>query len=326
MTVNAKEPWVRRARRVIAASLKRGTISALRTLRMLFVVMVPVILVMMSLEAAGLLPKIAWLFAPLMRLLGLPGNAALAFISGAFVNLYSALAVAANLGLTVKELTVLALLALVCHNLLVECAVQKQAGTGAWTMVAVRFVTGVAGAFAASLLIPDSPSWTAATIPKPAPDLTTLELLRTRAIDNGFFLLKIAAIVLALMIVMEFLRQTGALKALTWLMRPVTWLAGLPAHAGFTVMTATTLGLAYGAGTIIEESKRGELTEEEGFRTNVFIGTTHSLVEDTGLFAAQGASILVIVLGRLAVGCVAVRLASATRRLFGRRPPGRAAL
>ena len=110
-------------------SLRLGAITGLHTLRTLFIVMVPVMLGMMALEAAGLLPRVASVFSPLMRLLGLPGDAALAFLSGALLNLYSAVAVAQNIALTVKQVTVLALLGLICHNLLVECGVQRQAGT-----------------------------------------------------------------------------------------------------------------------------------------------------------------------------------------------------
>jgi len=118
------------------------------------------------------------------------------------------------------------------------------------------------------------------------------------------------------MILMEFLRVTGILRTLTKVVRPLTWAAGLPAQAGFTVMTSMTLGLAYGAGTVIAESRRGHLSKTEQFRTNVFIGTTHSLFEDTVLFLLVGASVFWIVVPRVILGCLAVRVFELLRRLW----------
>jgi len=317
MSENENEAWGRRAGRVLKESLWVGGASGLATIRELLVVMIPVIVVMTAIEAFGLLPKIAWLFAPAMRFLRLPGDAALVFISGAFVNLYSAVAVAANISLTVKEITVLALLGLICHNLPVECAVQKKAGTSVWATLAIRLLTGFVGAYAASRLIPETGRWIrSATVAGAAQVLTTRELLWARARGNAVFLAKVVVIVLVLMILMEFLRQTGVLRWVMILLRPVTWLAGLSSRAAFSVVTAATIGLAFGAGTVIAEARRNELSREEQFRANVFMGTTHSLFEDTMLFVILHASVLWIVVVRLAIGCVAVRLFSAARWLY----------
>ena len=312
-----KESRSRRAWRVVKLSFRLGFRSGLATVRMLLAVMIPVIAVMIGLEAFGLLPKVARLFAPFMRVLGLPGDAALVFISGAFVNLYTAVAVAANVALTCKQMTVLAILCLVCHNLPVECAVQKRAGTGIRWMLTVRLVTGFAGALAVHWLIPETGKWLrAAAHAKAAQAVSTRQLLYDRLTGNGVFLLKVVVLVMALMILMELLRQTGVLRMLTVLMRPLTWLAGLPRQTGFSVMTSMTLGLAYGAGTVIAESKQGHLSREEQFRTNVFLGTTHSLFEDTMLFVIIHASALWIVVARLVIGCIAVRLFSFARWLI----------
>lgn len=309
----------RRAWHILKLSVMLGGRSGLHTARELLIVMVPVIVIMTALEALGFLPWIARSFAPAMRILGLPGDAALVFLSAAFVNLYSAIAVAANIALTAKQVTVLAILCLVCHNLPVECAVQKKAGTGVWPMLAVRVLTGFAAAFAFHWLIPESADWTKLLERAPVPvaeALSTWQFLQQRALANALFLVKVVLIIMALMVLMELLRQTGALRLLTVLMRPLTWLAGLPAGTGFTVMTSMTIGLAFGAGTVIAEARQGYLSKEEQFRTNVFIGTTHSLFEDTMLFVIIGASLVWIVLGRLIIGCISVRLFGLARRLY----------
>ncbi len=322
MTTESKPSLLKRAGWVFRLSFYEGGRTGVTTLRSLLKVMVPVMLLMSVLDAWGALPVIAGFFRPIMSLLGLPGNAALVFVSGAAINLYTAVAVAANVPLTIKEITVLAVLCLDFHNIPVECAVQKQSGSGFLSMLVVRLVTAISAALVFNLLIPSTGVW--ALPAKAAPAKSAAQgwaLLRSSLVDNAWVLGKVVVIVLALMIVVEFLRQTGGLRLLTWLMRPLVWLAGLPREAAFTVMASSTLGLAYGAGLVIAEARQGHLTREGQFRTNVFIGTTHSLWEDTGLFAVLGASIWWILLGRLVIGAVAVRVFSALRMLVLRFRP-----
>ena len=303
-------------------SVRVGGRMGLVTVWKLLIVMVPVIVAVMLLEGFDLLRHIAGVFAPVMRLVGLPGDAALVFLSGALVSIYSAVAVAANIAVTVKQMTVLAVLCLVCHALPIECAVQKQAGTGIRAMTAVRVVTAFLAAFVLHWVIPESGRWgefvhrsRAAAARTP----TFWEFLGPRLVRNGWLLVKIVVIVMAIMILMELLRRTGVLRVLTVLMRPLTWLAGIPAGSGFTVLTSMTMGLAFGAGTVIAESKQGHLSRVEQFRTNVFIGTTHSLFEDTVYWALLAASVPWIVVSRLIIGCVAVRLAGLTRWVYLKR-------
>jgi len=316
MSSDDKPSRLRRAWHVVAVSFRVGGRMGLATVWKLLVVMVPVIVAVMLLEGFDVLRHVAGVFRPVMRLLGLPGDAALVFLSGALVSIYSAVAVAANITVTVKQMTVLAVLCLVCHALPIECAVQKQAGTGVRAMTAVRLVMALLGALALYWLIPRGGAW--ADLARRAQTRITetptfWEFLTPRLVKNGWLLLKIVVIVMAIMILMELLRRTGVLRVLTVLMRPVTWAAGIPADSGFTVLTSMTIGLAFGAGTVIAESKRGHLSHEEQFRTNVFIGTTHSLFEDTVYWAILGASVLWIVAARLIIGCVAVRLFSLAR-------------
>lgn len=301
--------------------MRLGSRTGFNTVCELLKVMIPVMLVMIGAEAANVLPWLAKLFKPVMGLLGLPGNAALVFISGAAVNLYTAVAVAASVPLTAKQITILALLCLDCHNLPVECAVQKKAGAGVISMVTIRLLTGLVGAFVFSWLIPDTGRWaepaTRFTPAKIVAEAERLgEFLMRRLVDSAWCLVQVVLIVMALMILVELLRQTGVLKALTWLMRPLVWVAGLPREAAFMVMASSTLGLAFGAGLVIAEARQGHLSEKGQFRTNVFIGTTHSLFEDTALFVVLGASVWWIVLGRVVLGALAVRVFALFRGLF----------
>ena len=78
---------------------------------------------------------------PIMGLVGLPGDAALVFISSVFLNIYSAdrrslLDVPSTCG----SATILAIMCLTAHNLIVETAVMKKTGSSGSKMVFLRIV------------------------------------------------------------------------------------------------------------------------------------------------------------------------------------------
>ena len=98
--------------------------------------------------------SIAGLFSPVFSLLGLPGESALVFITSCLLNIYSCIAVIGTLDLTGHEITVLALMCLISHNLPVECAVQKKTGTPVLALLAVRLGASFAGGAALNMLLP----------------------------------------------------------------------------------------------------------------------------------------------------------------------------
>ena len=60
-----------------------------------------------------------------------------------------------------------------------------------------------------------------------------------------------------------------------------------------------TLGLAYGGGLIVKEAKSKLISKKDVFLSLSFMGLSHSLIEDTLLTLAIGASIFGILLGRV---------------------------
>jgi len=64
-----------------------------------------------------------------MHLLGLPGEAALVYLSGALLNNYSAIAAMTSMTLSLHDVVILAAMCLISHNLIVETAVMKSIGS-----------------------------------------------------------------------------------------------------------------------------------------------------------------------------------------------------
>jgi len=276
----------------------------LNTAWLLIKVMVPTMAVVQVLKALGVMGFLAREAAPLMKYFGLPGEASLALLTGGLVNIYAAIAVAVNIPMTAKSMTVLAIMVLIAHNLIVETAVQSKAGTPA----AIMLTTRLSAAFLAGLLfgriIPEKGGVLVQSLSHEQNTGLTEVVLA-----NAVSLAKIAAIVISLMIAVELFREFGLMDRLIAVLHWPMRVLGLNRKTAFVTAVGLVLGLAYGSGLIIEESKRNSLTGREVLATNVFLGTNHALIEDSLVFAAVGANLFWIVIGRLIFGSIYLRLA-----------------
>ncbi len=119
-------------------SIKSGFWMGIRTTGMLARVIVPVYLLVAILSRYGGLEQIAHFFEPVMRIFGLPGEAALVLVLGNVVNLYAALGAIVAISLTQGQLTVIALMLGFSHSLFVESAVVKQTGVSIRIILPLR--------------------------------------------------------------------------------------------------------------------------------------------------------------------------------------------
>ncbi len=288
----------------IFESGRRGLVTGLSTAWFLIKVMVPTILLVNLAKATGVLALLAQSAAPFMKVFNLPGEASLVLLTGALVNLYAAIAVAVNITLTAKSMTVMAIMILIAHNLVVETAVQSKAGTPAAVMLISRISASCLAGLIFARIIPDSGSLLVHSITMdPGKGWTTV------ITGNAVSMIKIALIVISLMIAVEIMREFGLMDRLMDLLHPPMKMLGMNRKTSFVAAVGLILGLAYGAGLIIDEAKAKTFSGDEILATNMFLGTNHAMIEDSLIFAAVGANLLWIVLGRLIFGSIFVRLA-----------------
>ena len=114
----------------------------------------PISLLVRFLEYAGALAWIADYLNPVFVHLGLPGSTAIVFITSIFLPLYAPLAIITSMSITLRELTILALMCQIAHNLPVESAIQAKTGTSFWAMSILRVVTGLVIGFVLNLILP----------------------------------------------------------------------------------------------------------------------------------------------------------------------------
>jgi len=113
---------------MLLSSVKTGFKKGLETTWLLAKVMVPVYVLVTILKHTPIIDWIAVLFAPIMGLFGLPGEAAIVLVLGNVLNLYAAIGALGAIELSTMQITIIAMMLSFSHSLLVETAVIKKLG------------------------------------------------------------------------------------------------------------------------------------------------------------------------------------------------------
>ena len=261
------------------------------------------------LKELGVTTWLGHALSPLMGLLGLPGSMGLVWATAMLTNLYGGLAVFATLGpdarLTVAQVTVLATVMLVAHNLPVELRIAQRAGPRLRFSALLRIL----GAFALGIILdrtyalggflqrPNVALWN----PRPSPPG-----LGAWALDQAESLATIFLIILALVLLLKVMERIGLTALIGKALEPLLRLLGVSRTAAPLTVIGMTMGLAYGGGLIIEEARSGRMTEKDVFYSLALLGLCHSLIEDTLVMATLGAHHSGILWGRMAFTLAAV--------------------
>jgi hypothetical protein len=128
---------------ITAKTWKNGFTNGLKTSFLLLKVIVPVFTLIKVLEHTPVIGWIAQFCDPLMGFVGLPGEAALAVVTGMFLNFYAAIGIIIALGLTAWQVTIIAVILSCCHELVIETAIIKKTGIRAWPILGIRLATAL---------------------------------------------------------------------------------------------------------------------------------------------------------------------------------------
>lgn len=291
----------------LVKAFKAAIAPSFKTIRWLLSIMIPVSLGVKLLEYFGILHWIANLIKPVFSIWGLPGEASLVILSGALLNIYSAIAIIESLDFTIREITIMAIMLLIAHNLIIETAVQKKTGSSPLSMLAVRLITAFTAGFVFNLILPEnanhlSNAINTATFSHPP----FLEFFLTWAIATFWLILKIIIIIISLQVLHNVLDEYKILDLLSKGMKPLMRLFGLPLQSSFMWLVANVVGLAWGSAILVEYVKSGKVNKYEANLLNHHIAVSHSLLEDTLLFMAIGVNAFWITFPRIFLAIVVV--------------------
>jgi hypothetical protein len=260
---------------------------------------------MMLLKYFNILPYISDAVSPIFRHFGLPGSAALAYLSGYLINVYSAMAVMSTLALDARELTILCTMVLCSHSMILETAVLKKTGVSGTRMVIIRTLSALFLGWFLNLILPAG-SGEVVTAAVAQEQLSFWLTLREWLWATFKLVLLITVIIYALNIVQRLLSEFGVMKMISKLLKPLMIFFGLPPRTAFLWIVANIIGLAYGAAAMLDEIARGKLERRDVMLINTHICIAHSNLEDLILLTAVGAIGWIMLLIRWAMSMVLV--------------------
>ncbi|MBI9110403.1 nucleoside recognition domain-containing protein [Maridesulfovibrio ferrireducens] len=279
----------------------------------LFKIMIPVVIAVKILQEMNLIGYIAAPLAPIMKLVGLPSEMGLVWATAMINNIYSGLIVFLSLAqdspLSAAQATILGTMILVAHSMPIELRVVQSSGPRLFFQAVIRF----AGALLIGMLLNfiysyydllQSPAHIVLTSDSSVID-KTLPMWALGEIKN---FISIFLIILSLLIIMKVLTKLRIIAAIDFLLRPLLKLMGIGPKASALTVVGLTMGLSYGGGMIIHETKSGKIDKKDVFYSLTLMGLCHSVVEDTFLLMMIGGHISGLFWGRLIFAIVVVAI------------------
>lgn len=283
---------------------KQAIPASWKSTRWLLKLMIPISLAVTLMQHFGILAWIATWINPMFVHFGLPGESAVAFISGAAAGTYAGLAVMMSIPLTMKQASILALMIALCHALPMECAVNKKTGSSFWNMAVIRIVMALLCAFTLNLLLPEIAGkyiYLGAEA-----DSSLAEVTTTWVLSQVKMSLMVMLIIFTLMVVQRMLEAYRLLDSLSRLLSPLMLFFGLPRHASYMWLVGNVLGISYGSAVMLELEEKGLVTKDEANDVNYHLIMNHSMLEDTIVFAATGISAILLITTRVSFALLLV--------------------
>jgi hypothetical protein len=292
-------------------SLLSGLRVGLQTSWRLGKIIFPISLVLTLLKDTEVMQWIVNLFEPLMKGIGLQGDAALPLVLGNVLNLYAALGAMLPMDLTTKEALILAVMLSFSHNLFIETSVATAVGVRASFVLFVRIGFAILSAFIISHF------WTGGNEivhhgihVEVASYQSIWGLIGSAILTSLKGILQLVKIVFPLMIVIQFAKDYGWMDYVTKILSPFTKLLGVEAKAGVTLAAGLFFGLAFGAGVMIQAVKEDGVSKKDLYLVFLFLVACHAVVEDTLLFIPLGIPVLYLFLIRFFVAFIVTVIVS----------------
>ncbi|WP_044338301.1 nucleoside recognition domain-containing protein [Rossellomorea aquimaris] len=283
------------------SSLKNGGLVGLKTTWSLGKVIFPITLIVFLLQYTPVLPWVMEKISPFMKLLGLSGDAAIPLVLGNFLNLYAGIGGILSLDLTVKEVFIIAVMLSFSHNLIIESTVAAKVGVKIWLIVAVRVGLALVSAVVINLV------WNGGSDiakygmmpPEQAEPDGWGEIILLGLEKAGFGVLQLALIVIPLMMIIQIMKDLKWMDVFSRWMSPATRALGMNANTSSTMVAGLVIGLAYGAGVMIQAVKEEGVSKKDVTIAFIFLVSCHAVVEDTLIFIPLGIPVLPLLIIRL---------------------------
>jgi Nucleoside recognition len=257
-----------------------------------------------------------------MSIFGLSGEAAIPLVIGNILSLYAGIGAILSLDLTVKEVFILAVMLSFSHNILIESSVAAKVGLKIWIILLVRFGLAIVSAIVVNLVWQGGSEMAEYGFVSKTEVIPNgwLEIIGLSIQKAGMGVIQLALIVIPLMIAIQFLKDLGLLAVFTKWMAPITRMLGMKENTSMTLVAGLTIGLAYGAGVMIQAVKEDNVSYKDLTLAFIFLVACHAVIEDTLIFIPLGIPVLPLLIIRLAVAIILTTIVAAVWRKIESAP------
>ena len=285
-------------------SFRSALPSTWKSASWLLKLMIPISLVVTLLQHWGVLAWIAGYLNPLFSMLGLPGESAVLFISGAAAGTYAGVAAMMSVHLTLRQATIVGIMILICHALPMECTVNHKTGSNFWRMGLIRIFMAFVVAMCLNQLLPDMS--TPYLYVGAAADSSLTEVLQTWVLSQLKVAILVFLIIYVLMVMQSLIQLYSLLDPLSRFLAPLMRFFGLPRKAAYMWLVGNVLGLSYGSAVMLDLEEKGQITREDANAVNYHLIMNHSMLEDTIVMAVTGISVFWILATRILFALIVV--------------------
>lgn len=260
----------------------------------LFKVILPVVIVIRALELIGAIPFLAKFLEPLTSFIGIDGSLGLVWMAAILVNIYAGLAAFASLqaifDYSVAETTILGLIILIAHSLPIEVAIAKKSRISWIFNLSFRFINAIVAGKILNLIFTkyelfNEPNQSVLQVPN---ELVSNFEWATLQIQNFFIIFLIIFFIIS---TINILKALGVWSLIIKIMKiPLSYL-GMSEKVANIILIGLTLGISFGGGFLIEESKKNNISKKDILLSLSFLSLCHSIIEDTILILLLGSHI-----------------------------------
>ena len=260
----------------------------------LFKVILPVVIIIRLLELTGAIPYLAKFLEPLTSFIGIDGSLGLVWMAAILVNIYAGMAAFASLqsifDYSVAETTILGLIILIAHSLPIEVAIARKSRVSGLFNLLFRFINAViAGKILNYIFIKfdlfNEKNQSILEIPEKITSNLDWLILQSK----NFFI--IFLIIFLIISTINILRFIGLWQFIINILRiPLSYL-GMSEKVANIILIGLTLGISFGGGFLIEESKKNNISKKDILLSLSFLSLCHSIIEDTILILLLGSHI-----------------------------------
>lgn len=285
-------------------SLKQAVPGTWKSASWLLKLMIPISLAVVLLQYTGILEWLAGYLNPVFNFMGLPGEAAIVFVSGAMAGTYSGVVAMMAIPMTLRQATIMGIMVLICHALPMECSINRKTGSSFWKMALIRIVMAFVSAVYLNLVLPEMNE--AYVYLGADTDSTFAEVMIHWGLSQLKTIVMVFGIVYSLMFMQMLIEAYGWLKPMSRFFAPLMTVMGLPRESSYMWLVGNVLGISYGSAVMVDLESKGLITRKDANDVNYHLIMNHSMLEDTIVMAVTGISVLWIISTRVLFAFVLV--------------------